>query len=124
LSVNQVEVVTLPPEQPVVNPAVSVALLDLYTAPPLVHYGEEPSIDPAAVATSPLRFTWEYRLPAYYRFQEAGLGGEALAVISDMPAPVLPPSVDQYAESFHVIRSFTEAADPFLHKTFITIYHN
>jgi len=124
LPVSRVQVVTLAPVQPVVNPAVSVPLLDLFTKQPLVHIGEEPTIDPAVVATSPLRFTWEYRLPPYYLPDETGNSGEALAIISDTPDPVLPPPMDQVAARFPAIRSFAAAADPFQHKTFVTVYHN
>jgi hypothetical protein len=67
MDVDRVEVFTLPQERSIVNPAVSVPILDLYTGKRVVFRDGAPS-PPArrTIATSPLRFTWEFDTPSYY----------------------------------------------------------
>lgn len=67
ITVPSVRVVTLDLKDPVADPAVAVALLDLYTAK-VIHYerGHRSIPSREEIERSPLRFTWEYRDPAYY----------------------------------------------------------
>jgi hypothetical protein len=65
--IRDIEVITVMPAEPVANPAVIVPLLDLYTKGEIHYrYKHEGFPDQEVIRTSPLRFTWEYRNPAYY----------------------------------------------------------
>ena len=66
LHTSSVEVVTLPSKTFLINPAVSVPLLDLYTQKEIFYRYDEVQT-PKKTETSPLRFTWTYKNPEYYR---------------------------------------------------------
>ena len=62
-----IEVITLPQADSIVNPAVSVPVLDLFTQKRLVYQYHKNRIPrPASVEKSSLRFTWEYRNPEFF----------------------------------------------------------
>ena len=62
-----IEVITLPQPGSVVNPAVSVPVLDLFTQKTLVYrYDKNLIPGPRSVEKSPLRFTWAYRNPEFF----------------------------------------------------------
>ncbi|GMR19414.1 MAG: hypothetical protein BMS9Abin36_0009 [Gammaproteobacteria bacterium] len=62
-----IEVVVLPPARSIVNPAVSVPILDLFTQKTLAfRYNEALIQKPRSVEKSSLRFTWEYKNPEYF----------------------------------------------------------
>ena len=55
------------PQKSVINPAVSVPLLDLYTQARIIYYFRiSPAISPEETERSSFRFTWTYRNPDYY----------------------------------------------------------
>ena len=62
-----IEVVTFPQTTSMVNPAVAVPVLDLFTQKKLVYYYDEERIQwPKSVEKSSLRFTWQYKNPEYF----------------------------------------------------------
>ena len=72
-----------PPSQTFsINPAVSVPLLDLYTRKN-IHYRYEEVELPEKVKKSPMRFTWTYTNPIYYR--DDGRNGNP----QDMPIVII-----------------------------------
>lgn len=75
------EVVTLPQLTASINPALSVALLDYYTAKHLI-YRPEPVVVPPGAETSPLRFSWVQNTPGYYR-DPAGHADVVLVIASE-----------------------------------------
>ena len=55
------------PQKSIINPAVSVPLLDLYTSADIVYdYNLRPLFGRERIERSPFRFTWTYQNPAYY----------------------------------------------------------
>jgi hypothetical protein len=66
LDTPSVEVITLPPKDFVINPAVSVPVLDLFTRKE-ISYAYKEARPPEEISRSPLRFTWTYENPLYYR---------------------------------------------------------
>lgn len=63
----EIEVITLPQANTIVNPAVSVPVLDLFTQKTLVYRDDKGLIpDPRLIEKSPLRFTWAYRNPKFF----------------------------------------------------------
>ena len=117
------EVFTLPLKDPVANPSVSVPLLDLFTEKKIVYqYHPELFPPPKNIGTSALRFTWEYKNPAYYsadRIQENNL---AIVVISGDAVRGLPQDVIQKIEGRRVFKRFETSSDPFRYKTIADIY--
>jgi 4-amino-4-deoxy-L-arabinose transferase-like glycosyltransferase len=118
-----VEVVTLPLRDPVVNPAVAVPLLDLFTRGKITyHYDPGPAPASSAWATSPVRFTREYQNPKYYTGDPVPRGEAAVVVISGEPIHDLPPSLRQRIGASPVVKRFGISSDPFRYKTIVDVY--
>jgi hypothetical protein len=62
---DHVEVVTAPSPTFTINPAVTVPVLDLFTESEICYRYEQPEL-PEKILTSPLRFSWTYKNPAFY----------------------------------------------------------
>jgi len=123
LAGDRVEVIALPQLHAPVNPAVSVPILDLFTAKRLV-YRHDPESTPAAetLRLSSLRFTWEYRSPAYYAAATEGLEESAVAVIASDPGQRLPASIGKRLAGFRLAREFDVAENVFGYRTFVKVY--
>jgi len=119
--VRAVEVVTLPLRDPVVNPAVAVPLLDLFTRGK-IRYNYDPGLVAASTewATSPVRFTREYQNPKYYTDDPVPRGA-AVVVISGGPVDGLPSSLRQRMGASSVTKRFATSSDPFRYKTIVDV---
>jgi hypothetical protein len=119
-----VEVYIAPYAAPVLNPAVDVPILDLFTRKNIL-YNYEPEQQPSSeeVAVSPLRFTWEYKNPVYYRYNPAQLSGSAVVVIAGEAGKSLPDKLQQRTKHFHFSKEFTVSDDMFMHQTLVTVYY-
>ncbi len=124
LETQSVEVVTLPLRDPVVNPSVAVPLLDLYTKKEIVYrYHPDWFPPPKDIATSSLRFTWEYKNPEYY--QGSGVQESPILVVirggadgvSNAPEPVR-----KRLEGFRLLKKFEATSDLFRYKTIAEVY--
>jgi hypothetical protein len=121
--IETVEVFTLPLKDPVVNPSVSVPLLDLFTRKRIVYqYHPDFSPPPKDIATWSLRFTWEYKNPQYYSAAGALKTHTAIAIISGESVSVLPPSLQQMIKGYRLSKRFAASSDPFRYKTIVEIY--
>jgi hypothetical protein len=118
-----VEVVPLGRPEAVVNPEVTIPLLDYFTT---AHIGYEkilPRPDLAAYRQSALRFTWEYQPPDIYRPPSLSTAGrEALVVVSSRPVPDLPPDLLRRTSIFRHSRTFALATGIFLDQTVVSVY--
>jgi hypothetical protein len=124
LAVDRVEVITLAQLHALVNPAVSVPILDLFTSKRLV-LRQEPVMAPDAQALgqSSLRFTWEYRNPIYYAAAEAPpMGESAVLVIASDPAQFLLASVGQRLQGYRLSREFVLPGKNFGYRTLVQVY--
>ncbi len=116
-----IRVFTVPEEDPVVNPAVAVPLLDLFTTRS-IHYDYTPSFAVSRdILTSPLRFTFEYRNPPYYR--EGGGGESAVVVISGKKGEPLPAGIEERVRGFHRAKVFDTTENVFEYQVVATIYY-
>ena len=82
----KVAVRTIPSDDPVLDIAVTVPILDLYTHDEIIFDGDS-GIDPpfADIEESSLRFTWDYAAPRYYQEGFRGKVPGALVVITGLP---------------------------------------
>lgn len=123
LDEDTVEVFTSLPAEPVVNPAVEVPLLDLYTRKKIIYHGDPDASPGGDIQSSPLRFTWEYRNPSYYAIKERPRDDEIAAVMlsgeggGDLPHPLV-----QKLRDYHEVMRFNADERVFQHKTFVSVY--
>ena len=119
-----IEVFTLLPEDPVMNPAVSVPILDLFTKKNIIYnYNMESFMQPREmVEKSPLRFTWEYRNPSYYNRENYDLKDTAVIVISESPDDALPEKIRQRVAGYHLSGVFKTSDNIFSYRPFVRVY--
>jgi hypothetical protein len=120
---DEVEVITLPPADPVVNPAVSVPLLDLFTDK-CIRYRERGGVTPRRdeIGRSSLRFTWEFRNPAYYSVSNAPAPNIPVVVLSDVSQDSLPPDVAARLDGYRLTRSYQITEDLFRYNVGVRVY--
>jgi uncharacterized membrane protein len=119
-----IEVFTLMPEDPVMNPAVSVPLLDLFTKKNIIYtYNSEDFLQPReTVEKSSLRFTWGYRNPQYYGVNRHADTDRAVVVISEGPDDVLPEGLRQQIDSYRLSAVFKTHDDIFSYSPRVKVY--
>lgn len=122
LGIERAMVLVLATSEPVLDSRVSIPLLDLFTGKQLYYYPWPLPERPVWVTTSPLRFTWEFSVPAFYIHKDNDVP-EAVVVISDTIHPKLPPPVAASLASLPEKKEFARINEVFLHRTFVTVYH-
>jgi len=124
LDVAIVEVFTPLPGDYVMNPAVSVPLLDLHTKKKVLYrYDETDYPRPDDISRSPLRFTWTYRNPSYYQEAEERNVKRAVLIITDNTERELPGSILRKTADLSEKRTFKISDNAFRHQTLVTVYH-
>ena len=118
-------VVLLPQEEDILNPDISLPILDIYTSSDLRMLANEDNktIDREIINSSPLRFTWEYRLPAYYEENDKEFKPEGLVIIGNAPDQILPLSLKILAQKFKHRKMFETTTGNFTYNTTVTVYH-
>jgi 4-amino-4-deoxy-L-arabinose transferase-like glycosyltransferase len=119
-----VEVVSLGGDNGVVNPAIAVPVLDIYTNKKIV-YEYEP-ISPEVlerVRIAPLRFTWEFPVPEYYSINDGTKKIDALVIISDDSKRTMPQGMENRKSPYPFEKIFKQSSNIFQHQTFVTVYH-
>jgi hypothetical protein len=114
-----VEVFTLPQTGAVINPAVSVPLLDFYTRKHLV-YHETSTPPPPGYATSPLRFTWEAPPPRYYDMPAGAPPASAVVVIASAHGQDLPVAARLNGAS--LLATFDRSDGVYGYQTLVAVY--
>jgi hypothetical protein len=105
----------------VLNPAVAVPLLDLFTRKQIV-YRHEPALpEGEAAKDSALRFTWEYKNPLYYdvEYREKNI---PVAVISGGPYETLPADIGERIRGYRLSREFGVYEGIFGYRSMVTVY--
>jgi 4-amino-4-deoxy-L-arabinose transferase-like glycosyltransferase len=123
LGPGEIEVITLAPGEPVANPAVAVPLLDLFTARHIRYlYRHEGSLRREEIERSSLRFTWEYRNPAYYSPGPHAIANVPVVVISEASDVPLPQAVAQRIEGYQLSKAFNASEKIFQYSVGVRIY--
>jgi 4-amino-4-deoxy-L-arabinose transferase-like glycosyltransferase len=124
IDAERVEVFTLPQKYSIINPAVSVPILDLFTKK-RVNYISDGNHSPPwkQIEKSPLRFTWEYKNPKYYRTDNMGSkDGTAVAIILSDINQTLPKHIEQKIKGYRISKTFKINEGVFRYRTIVTIY--
>ena len=121
----EIEVITLPPEVPVVNHAVGVPLLDLFTNKRIQYFYRQGAFPPhEEIESSPLRFTWEYRNPAYYSAPVARAGDAPIVILSDASNSPLTDPVSRRLEGYRLSKSFNVNEGIFRYTVGVRVYQS
>lgn len=123
LEEDRVEVIALPQLHALINPAVSVPILDLFTAKRLVfRHDAVAAPDAETLSKSSLRFTWDYRNPAYYAAGTEAVEDSAVVVIASDPAQLLPAAIGQRLRGYRLSREFIVSENVFGYRTMVQVY--
>src|SRR3989338_3133931 len=126
IDAENIEVLTISSVDDVLNQAVSVPILDLFTEKNIsYHYDERLLPMPEKLRESSFRFTWEYKNPAYYtvnNFDSEKAG--ALVVISGSPEPPFTAYIEERAKKYHNFRMFKVSEGIFQHRTSVKVYYD
>jgi hypothetical protein len=119
-----VEIINQAGENPVLNPAIAVPVLDIYTDKNLFYKYEPVSYEVLErYKNSPLRFTWEFSLPEYYNLKKDTKTIDGLAIISEVPEPTIPIDIKNKILRYTDQKKFHQSSQIFKHQTFVTVYH-
>lgn len=117
------KVITMMPDEKVVNPAIVVPILDLYARGNICYqYGHENFPSRESIVTSPLRFTWEYRNPPYY-LSGCSAAKDAIVVISDKTGADLPKEDVRWKRPYRDMSIFRTSENVFRFQTLVTVFH-
>ena len=124
LKIAKVEVFTVPSQRPVVNPAVSVPILDLFTDKDITYYHDADFTVPfEKIKESPLRFTWEYTNPEYYQGDYFSVTDDsAVAVIANMNIREFPESLRKKIAGYKLAKVFEVSTGRFHYSPAVRIY--
>jgi Dolichyl-phosphate-mannose-protein mannosyltransferase len=123
-----IEVVTLPQVRSIVNPAVSVPVLDLFTKKRLVYRYDEGRIPiPGSAEKSSLRFTWEYRNPEYF-LTDAGTSKKRIPVViifsdtKQFNPQIIPARIAERIAGYRLAKELMVMDRVFRYQTIIRVY--
>jgi len=119
-----VEVFTVYPEKPVMNTAVTVPILDIFTAKKL-RYSYDPGYTPpfSIIKESPVRFTWEFKNPDYYSSVPKDPEVDSvLVVIWERADMRLPKSMLEKLKGYRRTGVFRDSTGIFLYSPMVMIY--
>jgi 4-amino-4-deoxy-L-arabinose transferase-like glycosyltransferase len=120
---NAIEVVTIAQGEPVANPAVSVPLLDLFTRKQIRYHDRDGSFLPREeILRSSLRFTWEYRNPAYYESSPEPAAAIPVVVLSSASDGSVPAGLARKLDGYRLSRSFQVNENVFKYTVGVRIY--
>jgi 4-amino-4-deoxy-L-arabinose transferase-like glycosyltransferase len=123
LNVKVVRVFTLPSATSAVNPAVSVPVLDLYTNKHISYQYDDNVVPPQkAIEKSPLRFTWEYRNPDYYKKYVNDNGKNTAVVVISNRDDTLPEYIAEEIKGLEQTHIFNTYTGIFRYNPVVTVF--
>jgi hypothetical protein len=122
-SSSHIEVHVIQPEDPAGSLRVAVPIMDLFTRKTVIVDERNPvGRHTEAARLSPLRFTWEFKEPSYYRNAGIITDIDTVAVISDSAGEQLPSYLDARLSGFQCAQSFDDYEGIFRFRTSVRIY--
>ena len=120
----RVEVYTTYSTGSIVNPAVAVPILDLFTEKNIAyHHDPDLTLPFEKIEKSPLRFTWEYKNPEYYLpDQSIKDGNSAVVVISNRPLRDVPDDILEKIKGYKAARVFSTSTGIFRYSPVVSVY--
>jgi len=119
INATYVKVITLPPKTFTINPAVSVPILDLFTQKGIYYHYIKIS-PPESIKKSPLRFTWEYRNPAFY--EKDVVKDIPVVIITSSPAEKLPDYIEKMIKNYKRTAIFNASTGLFRYSPVVLVY--
>jgi hypothetical protein len=118
-------IVPLPKKEQILNSDISIPLLDIYSTADLLRLPnqEVETVDQQKIATSSLRFTWEYPLPSYYLLKDGEPQPQGLVIVTSEENQAMPLTVKIFARKFKHKKIFNSSTGWFTHTTIVTVYH-
>jgi len=118
-----VEVLTPPSKSFSINPAVSVPVLDLFTAKK-IHFRYTEIEPPERTKKSPLRFTWTYTNPKYYENESVGALSEnrPFVIITSGHGETLPEAIHEKIADYRKTAEFNASTGVFRFSPDVIIY--
>jgi len=118
-----VEVHVIQPADPTGSLLVAVPIMDLFTRKTLIVDERIPVGQTAEEAgLSPLRFTWEFKIPTYYKNTGISANINTVAVISNSAGEELPLHLIARLSGFQLVKYFDEYEGIFNFRTSVRIY--
>ena len=118
-----IRVFTTHSDKAAVNPAVSVPVLDLYTNKHISYHYDDKVVPPLeAIEKSPLRFTWEYRNPDYYKKYVNDNGKNTAVVVISNGDDALPEYITEKITGLEQINIFNTSTGIFRYNPVVTVY--
>jgi len=124
MEADTIEIIVLPQARTIVNPVVSVPILDLFTQKMLLYrYDKNLLPRPVSVEKSSLRFTWEYRNPEYLLADTSTSTNRIpIVIISGDREPIIPAKIASRMESYRLAKAFMILDKVFKYQTMIRVY--
>jgi hypothetical protein len=118
-----VEVLTVAPDDPIVSPSVSAPILDYHTRKRIIYTGSKDiRMSAEEIRESPLRFTWEYEVPDFYKTDGLVANSEAVAVVSEGRSLKFPQELIEKLAAYKKTKAFDKSTGIFRYRPEITIY--
>ncbi|MEW6714310.1 MAG: glycosyltransferase family 39 protein [Nitrospirota bacterium] len=123
INTDSTKVYILPAKETLVNPAVAVPVLDLFTDR-AVHYEYDTGLLPSfeSVKESSVRFTWEFTNPEYYVSDGNAIRDEAIVIISNNLNNKIPLNIEKEIEGYKLAGRFMSSSGMFLYNPMVTVY--
>lgn len=123
MNTETIEVVALPQVRSMVNPAVTVAILDLLTQKKLLYQYDQDQIQPPnSIEKSSLRFSWEYNNPKFFLADNKTSNSTPLVIVYGDIKQIIPAQIAQKIESYRLDKEFNISDKVFKYQTMIRVY--
>lgn len=123
INTDSIKIYTLPAKETLVNPAIAVPVLDLFTDK-AVHYEYDTGLLPSfeSVKESSVRFTWEFVNPDYYVSDSNVIRDEAIVIISNNLNNKMPVNIEKEIEDYKLAGKFINSSGMFLYNPMVMVY--
>jgi len=124
LSVEKVEVIPIPSYPSILDLKTIVPLLDLYIKnKTLIYKGEVSSQGDSSVLLSPLRFTYEYKMPPFYKDDSFISKKRCIVVVRDKADGGIPKNIEKGIDRY-IRRDFSTTDNVFTFQVVVYVFYD